>query len=255
MPTLAKGGVNEPADELRIGRIGQVEIDEIGRVGKRRPFAVRAHIDRPVEALRIGLRLALLLAGLPPFADVLGMRRIAHVEDHHDVAVEARIAGREIGVFAARIGIAVRAGGAAHPRADLLGIFRIGNVPQQHRRQRVLLRREAVERGHHQVVVQRHLRRDDAFVVGLERNEFHIARIGRIGDVDDAPALIEGMALVEIPLVVRGVLDGDLERAVAPAERRKADLLHVLGLRARRNRIGERTVRREQRSCDQYAKA
>ena len=184
-----------------------------------------------------------------------GCAGIADVEDHHDVAGEARIAGRQISVFAARIGIAVGAGDAAHPRADLLGIFRIGNVPQQHRRQRVLLRLEAVERGDHQVVVQGDLRRDDAFVVSLVGNEFHIARIGRIGDVDDAPALIEGMARVEVPLVIRGVLDGNLEGAVAPAERRKSDLLHVLGLRAGRKRIGKRAVRREQRSCDQYAKA
>ena len=201
-----------------------------------------------MKAFRIRrCRLALLLAGLPPFADVLGVRRIAHVKDHQNVAGEARIAGGEIGIFAARIGIAVGAGDAAHPRADLFGIFRIGNVPQQHRRQRVLLRGEAIERGDHQIVVQCHLRGEDALVVGLVGNEFHIARMGRVGDVDDAPALIKGMARVEIPPVVRGVLDGDLEGAVAPAERREADLLDVLGLRAGRKRIGKRALRREQR--------
>ena len=170
------------------------------------------------------------------------------------MGLEARIAGREIGVFAARIGIAVGAGDAAQPRTDLLGIFRVGNVPQQDRRQRILLRPETVQRRDHQIVVQGHLRGDDALVVGLEWNEFHIARIGRVGDVDDAPALIEGMARVEIPLVVRGVLDGDLEGAVASAQRRKSDLLHVLGLRARRDRIGKCAMRRERHraACRQY---
>ena len=75
-----------------------------------------------MKAFRIERRrFAVLLPGLPPFADVFRMRRIADIEDHHDAALVARIARREIGIFAARIGIAVRAGDAAYPRSDRLG--------------------------------------------------------------------------------------------------------------------------------------
>src|SRR5215510_14193835 len=79
---------NEPGGR----RIAKIEIDEIGCVGKRRPFSVRADVHRAVESLRARRRrLAFLLPGLPPFAGFFWMKGIADVDDHQDVPTETGI--------------------------------------------------------------------------------------------------------------------------------------------------------------------
>src|SRR5262249_59302794 len=68
--------------------------------------------------------------------------------------------------------------------------------------------------------------------------EFHVARILRVGDVDDAPALVEGVPGVEVPVIVGGVLDAELERAGPAIEPGETQDFEVRNLRAGRDRIG-----------------
>ena len=193
-----------------------------------------------MEARReLGRGLAVLLAGLPPASGLLGMRRVADIEDDEDMGFVAGHAGREIGVLAAGIGVAVRAGVAAVPFRDLLGILGIADVPDPHRRAGILARTEAVDRGDHEIAVQRHLRSDPVLGSGQELDEF---RVGRIGHVENGPAVIEGMAHEEVPAPVGGMLDRQLEGAKASLKPGEADRLDLVGLPARRDRVGERAA-------------
>src|SRR5690348_8325711 len=96
--------------------------------------------------------------------------------------------------------------------------------------------------------VDRHLRGDDFLIVGLERDELHITRLRRVRYIENAPTLVEGMAHIEIPAAIGGAVERHLESAVMPAQGGKADRFHMLGLPARRNRIGEAAGR--ERGCE-----
>ena len=230
-------------------RVGNVEIDDVGREAHRRHLAVRADVRGAVEARPDGRqRLAVLLPGLRPHAGELRLRRIADVEDDEFVAV-AVIAGREggeIGVFAARIGVAVRAAFGAPPLADLLRILGIADVPDD---QRWVGGRFLVDRGDQNVVVQRQLRGQHLFLRRLVGDELDVTRILRVGDIDDAPALIERMPGVEIPVIVLGVLDRELEGAGLAVEPGETDELEIGGHPAGRSRIGARRQRRAHPPC------
>ena len=218
---------------------------DVGCEAGRDHLAVGADIRRPVESRRERrLGLAFLLARLRPHRDLLRMDRVAHVENDQDVGVVARHRGREIGIFAAGIGIAMRAVGAAHPFRQFPGILRIADVPEPDGGGAFLRMLIAVGGGDHQIVVDGHLRGDR--VLG-PRNEADIFRIGRIGDVDDAPAVIEGMAGIEIPAPVRRMLQGELERAELALQPGEADRLDLVRRPARRNRIRQRRPRGDER--------
>src|SRR4029077_15910739 len=176
-----------------------------------------------------GGRLAVFLARLPPFADLFRMRGFADVEDDKDLVLGARIAGREISVFPSRIGIAMRASGSAAPARDLFRIHRIADVPKDHIGSVSGL--TAVERGNHQVVMDRDLR-GDPILRPVEGYEFDELRISRVGDVQDAPAKVERMAHIEIPTPADRVVERHLEGAIVTAKGGEADYFDVLTLAA-----------------------
>src|SRR6516225_4812885 len=157
----------------------------------------------------------LFLAGLPPFADLLRMRRVADVDDDENFIPEARIAGGEISVFPAGIGIAMRASGAATPAGDLFRIHRIANVPKDHVGS--VSGVSAVERSDHQVVMNRDLRRDP-ILRPVKWDELDELRIDGIGDIQDAPAKVERMAHVEVPTAVDRMIERHFEGAIAAAQ-------------------------------------
>ena len=240
------------ADQLRLRRIADIDIDDIGRIASADHLAVGTDIRRTVKALiEAGGGFTVFLARLPPLADFGRMRRIAHIHDDEDVAaLEAGIAGREISVFAAGIGIAMRAGRAAGPFADLFRIDRIGDVPKDHRRARIGMVLVAVQRGDHQIVVQRDLRRHDPFGA-VVRDELRENGLLRICDVEDAPAAVPQVARVHVPLVAH-VADHHLERAAFASDARIADGSHVGQSRALRNRITCRYAHSRQNTCQRH---
>src|SRR6266478_1015320 len=92
------------ADELRVGDITDIEIDDRGGISHRGHLAIQADIRRSVKSLRpFAFGLPGLLPWHPPSAGLLRLRGIADVQNHQDVRAEARRRRRQVGVLAARI--------------------------------------------------------------------------------------------------------------------------------------------------------
>src|SRR5262249_139186 len=116
------------------------------------------------------------------------------------------------------------------PVRELPGIDRIADVPDEDAFLIWLIRigapgkRRLLQRRDHDVVVQRHL---DGPGVSWTWDCFDEFRIPRIGDVDDAPAVVPQMPHVEVPTAV-DLLDCHLEGALAVVETAISDGLHVV---------------------------
>src|ERR1051325_5113638 len=129
----------------------------------------------------------------------------------------------------------MRASAPATPACDLSRIYGIADVPEDHVRSVGGL--AAIQGGDHQVIMNGDLRRDP-ILRSFERNEFDELRTRGIRHVQDAPALVEGMAHVEIPASIRGAVECHLERSIAAAQPGKTDYFDVFALAAARYRVG-----------------
>src|ERR1017187_8221708 len=87
-----------------------------------------------------------------------------------------------------------------------------------------------------EIAVQSHLARPKAL---RPRHILDVARVLRIGDVEDAPARLERVAHEDIPTTVFRVRDRKLERSRMPAEAREADQLQVRGFRSGWDWVGK----------------
>src|SRR5262249_36926756 len=99
-------------------------------ISHRGDLAIRADISRSMKSLRaFRLGLALPLTCHPPSPGFFWLPRIAYVETHQDVRAKARRGGRQVGVLAARIRVAVRSGRPGLPVRELPGIDSVTDVP------------------------------------------------------------------------------------------------------------------------------
>src|SRR6516225_5323938 len=91
--------------------VADVQIDDCRSVAHGGHLPVRADIGRPVKSRRdfSECRFSLFLPWHPPTARLFRALGIADVENDQYPSPIARHVGREIRVFAARIGIAMRA--------------------------------------------------------------------------------------------------------------------------------------------------
>src|SRR5262244_54250 len=119
-------------DELWVGNIADIKINDRWGISHRGDLAIRADISRSMKSLRpLRFGLARLLSRHPPTTSLLRMRRIADVENHQDVRAEARHGRRQICILAAWIRIAVRPGRPRLPVRDLPRVYRIADVPDE----------------------------------------------------------------------------------------------------------------------------
>src|SRR5215831_15657777 len=117
-------------DELWVGNIADIKINDRWGISHRGDLAIRADISRSMKSLRpLRFGLARLLSRHPPATSLLRMRRIAYVQNHQDVRAKARRGGRQVGVLAARIRVAMRTGRPGLPVRELPGIDSVTDVP------------------------------------------------------------------------------------------------------------------------------
>src|SRR5712691_11465715 len=194
--------------------VGDVEDDQarfsVGEIDER-AFDVRRTVQRDL-ALRL-LTARHVLPRHPPAAGFDGLRRIADIDDHVDVAAVAGHARREMHVAPARIKIAMRAGAAGLVLAEALRPRRIGEAPDEDalvvglRGVSAPSLPDFFERRVHLVAADLHLDRPGVRRAG---NEIRDGGLCGVGHVEDRPAAMPQVARVEIPAAV-SLLDGKLE--------------------------------------------
>ena len=223
----------EPADELRLGHVVDVEDGEAGLpVAGVEPVAEPQRMVAAVRGLRPVRRLAAggVLPRQPPAADLGRVGRVLEVHDHHDVADIALERRRQVGVAAVEIE-PVHAGADRLPAMDLARLGRIAHVVdaeagREIRRHRVGVGVVELVVDEHHVALHPHLVRMGA---GRHADPGELLGVLRVAHVEDRGAV----RAAHVPDIGDAVLHHDLPAAGA---------VHIAHLTKTHSRTHEQTL-------------